>query len=83
VTAQPPDPDPLDIPGADPGGVQPGETPPDSGSATPSALPPDPVAGRNLTPRSVAGVSILVVFCVIAVVFVVLLLVSFSGHFGG
>jgi hypothetical protein len=35
MTQLPPDPDPADTPGLEPGGgVQPGDTPPDSGSTT-------------------------------------------------
>jgi hypothetical protein len=35
VTALPPDPDPVNTPGLEPGGgVSPGDTPPDSGSTT-------------------------------------------------
>lgn len=35
MTLLPPDPDPADTPGLEPGGgVQPGDTPPDSGSTT-------------------------------------------------
>lgn len=35
MTLMPPDPDPADTPGLEPGGgVQPGDTPPDSGSTT-------------------------------------------------
>lgn len=52
MTALPPDPDPKDTPGEErAGGVRPGETPPES-AQTRATSNPDPVAGRNLTPRA-------------------------------
>lgn len=62
MTALPPDPDPARVPGVQPGGgVQPGETPPDSAqtSATANA---DPVAGRSLTPRAIWWLIVIVAF---------------------
>lgn len=50
-TAMPPDPDPADTPGLEPGGgVPPGETPPDSGSTTGGLSHPEHDAPRRLGP---------------------------------
>ena len=55
VTALPPDPNPEDTTGLAPGGgVQPGDTPPDSGSLSASANQ-DPPPRRTLSPMSVAA----------------------------
>jgi hypothetical protein len=62
MTAVPPDPDPLTVPGQEPGGgVPPGETPPDSAQTSGTSLP-DPTAGHNLTPRAVVTFVIVALF---------------------
>ena len=55
MTALPPDPDPSEATGLSEGGsVQPGDTPPDSGSLSASANK-DPVPVRRFTPVAMAG----------------------------
>ncbi|OAN38972.1 hypothetical protein A4X20_19535 [Mycolicibacterium iranicum] len=55
MTAHPPDPDPRDTTGLSEGGsVEPGDTPPDSGSLSASANQ-DPPPARRFTPVSIAG----------------------------
>ncbi|MGW5050036.1 DUF6480 family protein [Actinokineospora sp. NPDC004072] len=70
MTALPPDPDPDRTPGLEPGGgVQPGDTPPDSGSTTQGLSKPE-------TYRSRAGGVITLVLVVIITLMVVGLLVA-------
>lgn len=76
MTATPPDPNPAQVPGLEPGaGVPPGSTPPDSaqtsGVSTPQANPK-----RILTPMVLIGVIAVIVF---AVLFVVVALGMLSG----
>jgi hypothetical protein len=74
MTALPPDPDPAETPGLEPGGgVEPGDTPPDSGetSGLSAAQPP---ARRKYTPATVAGIAAVVLFALLFVVVAVLLL---------
>ena len=72
MTAVPPDPDPLDTPALDGGGVEPGDTPPDSGQTSASANQ-DPPPRRTLTPMTVAamiGVGIVAaIFLTVAVLY--------------
>ncbi|MET0703717.1 MAG: DUF6480 family protein [Mycobacterium sp.] len=70
MTAQPPDPDPSVTTGlAEGGGVQPGDTPPDSGSLSASANQ-DPPPQRRFTPVMIAAL------IAVAVLFVLFLTVS-------
>ena len=72
MTALPPDPDPRSTTGQDRGGgVPPGETPPDS--AQTSAADRDPVAGRNLNPRTVIAFVAVGLFITLFVVCAVVL----------
>jgi hypothetical protein len=75
MTAMPPDPDPVEIPTVgDAHGVQPGETPPDSGSTTQSANRNPPPRSR-MTPIGVAAlIAVGVIFAIFLVVSVVYLL---------
>ncbi|MET0475923.1 MAG: DUF6480 family protein [Mycobacterium sp.] len=55
MTALPPDPEPTETTGlADGGGVQPGDTPPDSGSTSASANQ-NPPPQRRFTPITIAA----------------------------
>jgi Family of unknown function (DUF6480) len=75
MTAQPPDPDPARTPSLEPGGgVEPGETPPDSGQ-TSGLSAAQPRARRKYTPATVAGIGAVVLFVLLFVVVAVLLVV--------
>jgi len=75
MTALPPDPDPAEIPTvADAHGVEPGETPPDSGSTSQSANQ-DPPPRSRMTPTGVAAlVAVGLIFTIFLIVSVVYLL---------
>jgi hypothetical protein len=61
-TALPPDPDPADTPGLEPGGgVSPGETPPDS-AQTSGLGEPEPRPRRKLTLTAILALVALVLF---------------------
>lgn len=73
MTALPPDPDPSDTTGLSEGGsVEPGDTPPDSGSLSASANR-DPLPARRFTPVSIAGMVVVglvfVLFLTVAVIY--------------
>jgi hypothetical protein len=62
MTAQPPDPDPADTPGLEPGGgVMPGSTPPDS-AQTSGVSHQEPPARHRFSPTVVASLVALVIF---------------------
>ncbi|KMO81209.1 DUF6480 family protein [Mycolicibacterium obuense] len=72
-TALPPDPDPGDTTGLSEGGsVQPGDTPPDSGSLSASANQ-NPLPKHRFTPVAIAGMIaaavLVVLFLTVAVVY--------------
>jgi len=75
MTAVPPDPDPVETPTVGSAhGVEPGETPPDSGSTTQSANQ-DPPPRSRMTPTGVAAlIAVGVIFAIFLVVAVVYLL---------
>jgi hypothetical protein len=75
VTAVSPDPDPAEMPTvASAHGVEPGETPPDSGSTSASANQ-DPPPRRRLTPTTVAAmIAVGVLFAIFLTVSVIYLL---------
>ncbi|MCV7420339.1 hypothetical protein H7K45_07290 [Mycobacterium yunnanensis] len=75
MTALPPDPDPAEIPTVgDAHGVEPGETPPDSGSTAQSANQ-DPPPRRRMTPVGVAAlIAVGLLFTIFLIVSVVYLL---------
>ena len=75
MTAVPPDPDPAESPiVADAHGVEPGETPPDSGSTSASANQNPPPRSR-LTPTAVAAmIAVGVLFAIFLTVAVIYLL---------
>lgn len=82
MTAQPPDPDPLDTPGLEPGGgVQPGDTPPDSAHVTQSANA-DPVPDKRVTPTAVASFVALAVFALLFLAVAVYLVLRMTGGAG-
>lgn len=61
-TAKPPDPDPSNVPGLEPGGgVSPGSTPPDS-AQTSGLGEPEPRPRHKLTPTSVVTIVAIVLF---------------------
>ena len=72
MTALPPDPDPATTGGVAGGGVEPGETPPDSGSTSASANQ-DPPPTRRFTPAAIAGLVVagilFAVFLIVAVLY--------------
>ena len=75
MTAQPPDPDPAETPGLEPGGgVEPGETPPDSAQTSGVSAEQPPVR-RKYTPATVAGIVAVAVFVLLFVVVAVALVV--------
>jgi hypothetical protein len=62
MTAMPPQPEPEEIPGLEPGGgVSPGDTPPDAGS-TAVGEEPGPVPTRKTTPGSVLSIVLVALF---------------------
>jgi len=62
MTAQPPDPEPTQVPGLEPGGgVAPGSTPPDS-AQTSGLSAPQPKAGRKFSPAVVASFIAIAIF---------------------
>jgi hypothetical protein len=76
MTATPPDPDPALTPGLDPGGgVQPGETPPDS-AQTSGVSTPQPKARHTYTPATVTGIVAASVFALLFLVVAVVLVVQ-------
>lgn len=75
MTALPPDPDPVETPSVGSGqGVQPGETPPDSGSTSQSANQNPPPRSR-MTPTAIAAlIAVGVLFAIFLTVAVIYLL---------
>jgi Family of unknown function (DUF6480) len=74
MTVVPPDPDPDRMPTASAHGVDPGETPPDSGS-TSATSNQDPPPRRRLTPPTVAAmIAVGVLFALFLTVAVIYLL---------
>jgi hypothetical protein len=79
VTALPPDPDPADTPAiADGGGVEPGDTPPDSAQTSGSSNQ-DPPARRRFTPTSVAALIAIGVFVAVFLAVAVVYLLQVLG----
>lgn len=72
MTALPDDPDPATTAGVDGGGLQPGETPPDSASTSATANKNPPPKSR-LTPGAIAALIavgvLFVIFLVVAVLY--------------
>jgi hypothetical protein len=76
MTATPPDPDPTQVPGLEPGGgVAPGSTPPDS-AQTSGVSEPEPRPRRRVTPTTVVGVAAVDIFALLFVATAVVLLVT-------
>ena len=76
MTAVPPDPDPRQTPGLEPGGgVAPGSTPPDS-AQTSGLSEPEPRPRHRFTPTAVASLVALAVFLLLFVATAVYLLVT-------
>jgi hypothetical protein len=76
MTAVPPDPDPADTPGLEPGGgVAPGSTPPES-AQTSGLSEPEATPRRRLTPSAIVGISVVVVFVLLFVTVAVVMIVS-------
>ncbi|WP_253766678.1 DUF6480 family protein [Goodfellowiella coeruleoviolacea] len=74
MTATPPDPDPDRTPGLEPGGgVQPGDTPPDSASATSG------VSHHEQPPSRVAHVVTLVLAVLVVLALIGLVIAQVSG----
>jgi hypothetical protein len=81
MTAQPPDPDPADTPGLEPGGgVAPGDTPPDSAHVTQSANT-DPTPARRFTPGAIAAFAIVGIIAAVFLVVAILRLLEIAGVF--
>lgn len=76
MTATPPDPDPADTPGLEPGGgVAPGSTPPDS-AQTSGLGEPEPRPRHRVTPGMVITLAAIGIFVLLFVVAAVWLLVA-------
>jgi hypothetical protein len=74
MTANLPNPDPADVPNLAPGGgVDPGDTPPDSGQTSATANK-DPKVGKRMTPTAVITIIavgvIVLIFVAVAVVYI-------------
>jgi hypothetical protein len=67
MTALPPDPDPAQTPGLEPGGgVAPGSTPPDS-AQTSGLSEPEPTPRRRLTPAVIVSLVAIAIFVLLFV----------------
>jgi hypothetical protein len=76
MTAQPPDPDPAETPGLEPGGgVPPGSTPPDS-AQTSGVSAHEPRPRRTLTPTAIASLIAIALFVLLFVATAVFLVVG-------
>ena len=76
MTAQPPDPDPAQTPGLEPGGgVRPGDLPPDS-AQTSGLSEPQPRVRSRFTPTTVVSIVAVVIFVLLFVVTGVVLVVN-------
>jgi|tagenome__1003787_1003787.scaffolds.fasta_scaffold19701513_2 Family of unknown function (DUF6480) len=79
MTATPPDPDPADTPAvANGGGVEPGDTPPDS-AQTSGTNNQDPPATRRFTPTTIASLIVVGVLAAIFLVVAVIYLLQIMG----
>lgn len=82
MTTQPPDPDPAQIPGLEPGGgVAPGTTPP-AAPQTSGVAEPQPPDTRRFTPSSVLTVIAVCVFVAAFIAVAVLLVMKMVGATG-
>lgn len=78
----PPDPEPSSTPGLLPGGgIDPGDTPPDSGQET-QPNNPHPAPRSKISGSAVATMLPLAIFLVLAVAAAVLLILKMCGVFG-
>lgn len=79
MTAQPPDPDPIDTPDLEPGGgVQPGSTPPDS-AQTSGLSEPEPRPRRRYTPTQIVSLIALAIFILIFAAAAIGLIMDIAG----
>jgi len=79
MTAQPPDPDPAQTPGLEPGGgVAPGSTPPGA-PQTAGVAEPQPPNTRRFTPSAVLTVTVVCIFAVVFIAVAVLLVMKMVG----
>ncbi|BDX35115.1 hypothetical protein TUM20985_56620 [Mycobacterium antarcticum] len=79
MTAVPPDPDPVEMPTVGSAhGVEPGETPPDSGSTSATANQ-DPPPRSRFTPAMVGGMVVVGVLIAIFLTVAVLYLLQVAG----
>lgn len=82
MTAQPPDPDPTQIPGLEPGGgAAPGTTPP-AAPQTSGVSEPQPPNTRRFPPSSVLTVVAVCIFVVAFIAVAVLLVMKMVGATG-
>lgn len=82
MTAQPPDPDPTQIPGLEPGGgAAPGSTPP-AAPQTSGVSEPQPPNTRRFTPSSVLTVVAVCIFVVAFIAVAVLMVMKMAGATG-
>jgi hypothetical protein len=82
VTAVPPDPDPTNTPGLGPGGgIEPGETPPESAHTSATANS-DPPARRTFTAMPVASLIAIGLFVALFLAVGVLVILKIVGTFG-
>ncbi|MCV7443044.1 hypothetical protein AWB91_08435 [Mycobacterium paraense] len=79
MTAQPPDPDPTQTPGLEPGGgVAPGTTPP-AAPQTSGVAEHQPPNTRRMTPSAVLTVAGVCIFAVVFIAVAVLLVMKIVG----
>ncbi|MEE2855144.1 MAG: DUF6480 family protein [Actinomycetota bacterium] len=79
MTAQPPDPDPIQTPGLEPGGgAAPGTTPP-AAPQTSGVSEPQPPNTRRFTPSSALTVLAVCIFAVAFIAVAVLLVMKIVG----
>ena len=82
MTATPPQPDPDQTPGLEPGGgVAPGDTPPDAGS-TAVGEEPGPVPTKRVTSGSVLSIILVAIFAVAFIAVAVGLVLHMTGVMG-
>lgn len=82
MTGMPPQPEPEEVPGLEPGGgVAPGDTPPDAGS-TAVGEEPGPVPTRRMTTGSILSVILVAIFAIAFIAVAVGMVLHMTGVTG-